>query len=376
MPDKKSTQMEIRQINRNRIYNYLYENQNPISKQSIANALNISFPTVLQNVNELIEQGLVMETGAFDSTGGRKAKAIAFNSTARFSIGLDVTSNHVEIVIIDLAGHVIINERLKCPFSHTISYYRSVANLIEKMIMQASLDRSSILGVGIAVPAIVSEDHQKLTYSSVLGCKEISLHDFSRFIQFPCIFCNDANAAGFAEIWNSDSISAAVYLSLNNSVGGSILIGNAISYGSNQRSGEIGHMTIVPEGRLCYCGKKGCVDAYCSARILSDSTDGNLKLFFDLLNENKEEQVKIWNEYLYYLTITLNNLRMIFDYDIIIGGYAGAYMNQYIDQLREMVAERNTFEHSGSYLRVCNYQLEATAVGAALQYIEEFIKSV
>lgn len=368
--------MEIRQINRNRIYDYLYKNQDPISKQSIANALSISFPTVLQNVKELIDQGLVMETGAFDSTGGRKAKAIAFNNTARFSIGLDVTSNHVGIVIIDLTGNVIANERLKCPFSHSDSYYKSVGALIEKVIMQSSLDRSKILGVGIAVPAIVSEDHQRLTYSSVLGNKGITLNDFARFIEFPCVFCNDANAAGFAETWNSDSISTAVYLSLNNSVGGSILMGNAISYGRNQRGGEIGHMTIVPEGRLCYCGKKGCVDAYCSARILSDSTDGNLKLFFDLLHEKKERQIKIWNEYLYYLTITLNNLRMIFDYDVIIGGYVGAYMNQYIDQLREMAAERNTFERDGSYLRVCNYQLEATAVGAALQYINEFIKSV
>jgi Transcriptional regulator/sugar kinase len=376
MPSQKTTSIEIKQINRNNIYHYLYENKAPMSKQSIAHALDISFPTVCQNVKELIDQGLIIETGAFDSTGGRKAKAIVFNNDARFSIGLDVTRNHIGIVVINLAGRIIRTERLKFPFSHTDAYFKAVSNLIERFIMQAALDRTKIIGVGIAVPAIVSEDRQHLTYSSVLGNADIRLNDFAKFIKFPCVFCNDANAAGFAETWDADLKNNAVYLSLNNTVGGSILMGNVISFGNNQRCGEFGHMTIIPEGRVCYCGKKGCVDPYCSARILSDSTDGNLRLFFDLLRKEGKQQVKIWNEYLYYLSLTLNNLRMIFDCDVIIGGYVGAYMNEYIGRLSAMAAERNTFERDGSYLRVCNYQLEATAVGVALYYVNEFLQAV
>jgi predicted NBD/HSP70 family sugar kinase len=85
-------------------------------------------------------------------------------------------------------------------------------------------------------------------------------------------------------------------------------------------------MTLVPEGELCYCGKRGCVDPYCSASLLSNSTDGSLERFFQLL--------------------------------------------------RELVALHNTFEQDGSYLHICQYRLEATAVDAALQYIEEFLRSV
>lgn len=60
-----STLMDIRQINRRNIYSYLYKSKKAISKQSIANALGISLPTVFQNIKELITEGLVIETGTF-----------------------------------------------------------------------------------------------------------------------------------------------------------------------------------------------------------------------------------------------------------------------------------------------------------------------
>ncbi|MNP72336.1 hypothetical protein D3C76_1688680 [compost metagenome] len=61
---------------------------------------------------------------------------------------------------------------------------------------------------------------------------------------------------------------------------------------------------------------------------------------------------------------------------MILGGYAGAYMEEYIDTLQELAAQKNTFERDGTYLRVCKYKLEATAVGAALELVTEFIDSI
>ena len=366
--------IEVRKINRNAIYKFLYKHD-PISIQEIAHTLKMSLPTVAQNLKELQERDLIIETGLFESTGGRKAKAITYNSL-KYTVGLDITRNHVGIVVIDLSGKVIKNVRKQYPFTNSKEYFKGVGNLVEHFIEDCKIERGKILGVGIALPAILSEDKQLVNYATVIDFKGGSVKDFSEFIPYPCILSNDANAAGFAELWDKEDIQNVVYLSLNNSVGGSIIIGKNIYMGQNQRSGEFGHMTIVQNGRTCYCGQKGCVDAYCSAKILSDSTNGNIAEFFRLLRSNSEPQKALWEEYLTHLVVIINNLRMLYDCNVILGGYAGAYMDEYIEHLRELVSSRNSFEVDGSYLHVCKYKLEATAVGAALQHVESLINNV
>ncbi len=367
--------IEVKKINRQIIYKFLYKHE-PISIQEIAYTLNMSLPTVTQNIKELYERGLVIKTGLFESTGGRKAKAISYNSTARYAIGLDVTRNHVSAVLIDLSGKVIKNERRQFPFENTKEYFRGIGSFVKEFIEDYKINTGEILGVGIALPAIIAPDRETVSYASVIDFKGGKVSAFSEYIPYPCVFSNDANAGGFAEMWGDETFENVVYLSLNNSVGGSIIIKKNIYEGYNHRSGEFGHMTIVPNGRTCYCGKKGCVDAYCSAKFLSDSTNGNIAEFFRLLSIGNKQQKLIWEEYVSHLVIAVNNLRMLFDCNVILGGYAGAYMDEYIDELRELASKYNTFEVDGKYLNVCKYKLETTAVGAALILVEDFIKNV
>ncbi|WP_042332276.1 ROK family transcriptional regulator [Desulfosporosinus orientis] len=366
--------MEVKKMNRNAIYKFLYKRE-PLAIQEIAQSLNMSLPTVTQNIKELQERDLIIETGLFESTGGRKAKAITYNNH-KYAIGLDITRNHVGIVLIDLRGKLLKNVRKKYPFVNSKSYFEGVGNLVKEFINECSIENSNILGVGIALPAILSADKQTVNYATVIDFRGGSVEAFCEFIPYPCILSNDANAAGFAELWNEEDVQDVVYLSLNNSVGGSIIIGKNVFSGQNQRSGEFGHMTIVPNGATCYCGQKGCVDVYCSAKILSDSTNGSIAEFFRLLRLGHQPQKALWEEYLNHLVLVINNLRMLYDCNVILGGYAGAYMDEYIELLRELVSKRNSFEVDGSYLHVCKYKLEATAVGAALQHVERFINSI
>lgn len=367
---------DLRRYNRNRIYRYLYRNTAQ-SMQSIARALQISLPTVSQNLRELEDAGLVLETGAFDSTGGRKAKAVIWNSEARFAVGLDVTRNHVGLVLLNTGGEIVMDRRIKCPFRHSPDYFSRVAGVLREFVDKVEIPPSRLLGVGIAVPAIVSENGQRLTYSPVLGTAGLVIDDFQKALGLPCVFVNDANAGGFAETWQADRTQELfVYLSLSNSVGGAIIHNNGICYGHNQRGGEFGHMTLVPDGRPCYCGQRGCVDAYCAAHLLSDTTDGNLAKFFHELKSGRPAQQAVWQEYVSHLTLTVSNLRMVFDGRVILGGYVGAYIGDLINDIRVPVANRNTFEPDGSYVHACAYRLEAAAVGAGLHYINELLEQI
>jgi predicted NBD/HSP70 family sugar kinase len=378
---QKAISSEIRKINRNLIYHYLYDHP-AISKQDLSNALGMSMPTITLNLTELITQGLVKNTEQLQSTGGRKARTLSVNPSARHAIGLDITTHNIGAVIVDLGGSIVVSKRVQAPFSSTEFYFKGLATLIEDLIEEAGIDRQTILGVGLAVPAIISKDGQTLAYASFLNFTNGQLRDFAGFIKYPSRFVNDANAGGFAEFWTNTALRndsedrGVVYLSVNNSVGGAFLVNGRIFVGDDQRASEFGHMTLIPGGRTCYCGQKGCVDAYLGAGRLTEGFQGSLSAFFESLRGGDSASADRWNEYMNYMALAVNNLHMAFNTDVIIGGHVGGYMSPYIDQLRDVISRKNPFSMSGSYLKDCAYKREATAVGAAMLFISEFMDSI
>lgn len=367
--------IEIKRINRNMIYNLIMK-KDKISKQEIAYELNLSLPTVTQNLNELTEMGLIRENGTFESTGGRKAKVITKISDAKVAIGLDITKNHICIVMVDLEGNIVTSVRKQLHLVDSDESYIKIGNEIDQFIKNSNIDSAKVLGVGITLPAIISDDGKVMNSASTLELSCDFYDKLSNYMVYPYSLYNDANGGGFAELWSRSKCDKVIYISLSYTVGGSILFNNKIYYGDNQRSGEFGHMTIVPNGRACHCGKKGCADSYCSTHILSDCSEGNLDNFFNLLESGSRIHQNVWEEYLYYLSIMVNNIRMFFDCDIIIGGYLGQYIGKHMDELKELVSKRNTFENDPSYLKVSKYHLEASPVGGALLYIDSFLHNL
>lgn len=386
MENKRASNIEVKKINRNQIFRYVNK-YGRVSKPDITLALGISMPTVLQNINELIEQNLVREVGLFDSTGGRKAIAIAPIHESHYAIGIDITQNHIGLVLTDLSGEVLRHTRVYKPFMNDKSYYKELGTKALQFMEDGNISKDVFLGFGISVPGIVDPQSKKITFSHALGISNVTCDVFQQFIPYPCIFINDANASGIAEIYNAEKGYNAVYLSLSNSVGGAIIeerqsylnqntIYDMLYLGDNWRSGEFGHVALIPGGKQCYCGKQGCFDSYCSAKNLSKYTNGKLEDFFMELEAGNEEFKTTWEEYINYLAIKVNSLRMTFDCRVIIGGYVGSFIEPYISDLREKAAMLNTFETDASYIQPCKYRIEASALGSALLYIEEFIRSI
>lgn len=374
MTNKPASNMDVKQRNRSNTLRCILT-QDHISQMELTQRLGLSWPTVLQNVKELTQLGLIQEAGQYESTGGRKAKAYAPIRDARLAVGLDLTGNHISIVLIDLCGQLVRYKRKISPFSLSQEYMQTLGELVRQFIAENHA-QDRILGIGISLPGIVSEAEDFLVYSHILNVRDVPTSTFCQQLPYPCNFINDANAAGLAEIYGNPTAKNLIYLSLSNSVGGAILIHDSLYTGSNLRAGEFGHNTLVPHGRTCYCGKKGCVDAYCSAKVLSEYTKGNLPDFFQGLREGNPRLLQVWQEYLEYLAIAINNLRMSFDCSVIAGGYVGAFLEEFGGPLGPLLKERNTFQADASYFKPCRYKLEASAVGAALVQVETFIQNL
>ena len=367
--EQKISNAETKRLNKIKIAKYVYHHGGS-SKQEIAADLGLSMPTVLQRVKELLEEGILIQTGEYESTGGRKAKILSIAPDISYAVGMDITRNHISFVLLDVSGRLVFQKRIRCAFENDDAYYRELGRSLDTFLERCRADRDKILGVGISIPGIVDEERCFMSQSHVLRLEEFDLKKLAAYIPYRTGFRNDANSAAYAELRGAGQ--NTIYLSLSNTVGGAIYINGRIYNGQHFRSAEFGHMILVPGGKPCYCGKKGCMDSYCSASVLSRWTNDNLELFFSGLERGNMVCRNAWTEYLSYLAIAITNLRMAFDCDVILGGYVGGYLDSYMSELEEKMAAYEIFEADEKYVRTGRYKHEAAAIGAGIRFVEEY----
>ncbi|MCH4031185.1 MAG: ROK family transcriptional regulator [Lachnospiraceae bacterium] len=370
-----SNSNDIKHEKRQQIFRCILKEKST-SRQDIAHELHISMPTALQYITELQNRNFIREDGLFRSTGGRKAGRLTIASDTAYFIGADITKGHISYVLTNLAGELVSHERIPLPYQNMPEYYQQFQKKLLEFIGKNKVPKEKISGVGFAIPGILDAACTTILDSHVLGLKNLSVLPFAEGTSCPVLFLNDANAAAVAEMHATEATDKPrdfVYLSLSNSIGGAVFVDGHLYRGTNQRSGEFGHMRIVPGGKKCYCGQRGCLDAYCSALTLSPEGK-HLERFFSKLQKKDKTATRQWDMYLKMLSLAIINIRMAYDCPIILGGYVGNFIEPYMPQLCQIVSGMDPFEtDSFSYLHACHYQLEASAFGASLAILDSFI---
>ena len=377
MSIEKISANEIKIKNRQLIYQYIRTHKQAPKRDIVAD-LCLSLPTVTQNLEYLKEQNLIDTSQKVTNTGGRNATAFAYIPDAKIAIGVYITAHQMSAVALNLSGEVIgfVSERAEFALDDD-NYLRKLGDLVESVKKEAGEDKP-LLGVGIAVPGLVSSDGETVTYGLTLDFTGKKKEEIAKYIPYECRLFHDSSAAGYMEAWTGNKIKNGFYISLNNSVGGAVIIDNILYEGNTQKGGEIGHMTVeTQKGKKCYCGKYGCFETVCSTEVLVQHTNGRLDEFFKLLKSADETAILVWNQYLEDLSLAVHNIRMLFDGNVILGGYIGPYIEEYMDNLRRRVDERNPFgDKAENYLMVCHCKTEAAASGAAAYYIERFLDEI
>ncbi|WP_342982498.1 ROK family transcriptional regulator [Ruminococcus sp. 2227st1_E6_2227SCRN_220401] len=342
------------------------------TKADLSRNLNLSMPTVISNVNEMLEQKLLIEIGEMKSNGGRKAKAYGIRKDYCFALGIDITRRHVGMVLVNLNGEIVKQERIRKEFVSDITYCRGLERQLFDFYF-GEVEKEKILGVGISIPGIINQKEKLLVKSHALNLENYSLKMLEQMIPFQVYFENDANAAMLAE--NLETEENVIYVSLNNTLGGGVYINSELYTGKWQKAGEFGHMILHPGGRKCYCGKLGCADAYCAASVLTHNGQEPLEKFMNQIDKNQETNI-IWQEYLEDLAILISNLRMSFDADIILGGDVGGYLADNMTDLEDKLFKYNFFDKDVSYIKNCSYKKEASAVGVAKYFLRQFMETI
>jgi len=370
-----STTTDLKWINRNKVYRYIYENDK-VSKQDLVRALGLSLPTISQNLSELFDMGLLRYAGKFESSGGRKPKKISIIPDARMVIGVEIKMEHINILAIDLKGNIRPSERLDYNFEVSDRYGIFLAAEIENYIRIKAINPEIILGVGISIPGVLSEDKKNLINAPTLRTRQVPIEAIAKYISHKTFIENDANAGGFAELHSRKDLEALAFLSVSEGVGGSFAYNGVLYRGMNNRGAEFGHMTVVNNGKQCACGKSGCLEAYISTSVLGYGKGHQVDTFFEKLKEADADCKEIWEEYLSFLCMGVNNIRTVFDCDVILGGTLARYVGDYFEDIKTRLGRINVFDNNADYLHLSNYTSNASAIGTALHFADEYIKTV
>lgn len=275
-----------------------------------------------------------------------------------FSIGIDIGGMSIKAGLVDANGTIITKNIVKTAKTADVCIGNMVAQ-INQLLSDNNLTVSDLKGIGIGCPGAVSSDSGVVNFLPNLGWLNIPLKErLQKYFDLPIIISNDANVATLAEViyGSAKEFSTAIMFTLGTGVGGGIVIDNKLYEGTNGRGAELGHCTLIMNGKPCTCGRNGCVEAYVSATAFIEQTkeamlkdkssilweycNGDInnvdgKMAFTAEKQGDVTAQKVIDNYVMYLSESILNMLNIFRPQAFI---LGGGISQQGENLTERVA--------------------------------------
>jgi len=258
-------------------------------------ALGISVPTATKIVGELISDGYLQEQGKVGTTGGRRPNIYGLNPDAGYFLGVDVARQHFHIAISDFSGEVkFFIQDIAFVLEANADSFRTICRKIKTVVQDSGVEWHKILGVGISLSGRVNPE--KGFSLSFFVSDDIPLKDiFERELGVPVNLENDSRAMTYGEHMSlgKDADPNMLFINLSWGLGMGMILDGKLYYGTSGFSGEIGHVPLLNNNRICRCGKIGCLETEASGsaltRWITDRlTEGRRSSLNSIYKENGE----------------------------------------------------------------------------------------
>jgi predicted NBD/HSP70 family sugar kinase len=241
----------------------------PVTRARIAQATSLTKATVSSLVDDLLSARLVTELGP-EARGevGRPGSALALNRTGFVGVGLELNVDYVAVCVTDLVGRVrYLRTRPRDNRGQPPTRVLGRAVRMAHTAMRAAeAEGLTIAGLAVAVPGLVEPGQGLLHVAPNLEWVDVPvaqiLKDRLAPRDPPVIVDNEANLAALGELWfgGHERLTDFVHISGEIGVGGGIVIGGELYRGASGFAGEVGHVTVQPDGPRCRCGARGCLE--------------------------------------------------------------------------------------------------------------------
>ena len=261
-----STTRDLRRSNRIAILRELLF-AGPTSRLALANQTGLSAGTVGIVVGELLDEGLAVEIGSEESSGGRPRTILQVDAHRGLAVGVDLGERGLRAEAFDLAwtrrADLFVDFAAAGADPEVV--VAQIASAVDEVVARSGLPSARVLGVGVSVPGVVERSADAEVYAAAFGWDGVPLGRLLRAaIQGTVIVDNGAKTMGQAELWFGAGKGAtdAVVALLGIGVGAAVITEGRLYRGSRSSAGEWGHTPIVVDGDSCRCGSRGCLEAY------------------------------------------------------------------------------------------------------------------
>lgn len=261
-----------------------------ISRREIADMTGLSKAAVSTIVAELIDAGLVEETGSQSNAIGRPRILLSLVPQAGLALGAELTAHECRVVLTDLRATPLRRVVRPVP-GHDLAVDTLLAILQEAVAeVTQGVETSKILGMGLTLPAVVDPSTGTVLLSVILPWQNVALGDtLNRRFPYPVVIFSRGSAATWGERWYGAGQNAQnmLYVRVGSGIVAGLVLNGQPYLGQGFGAGELGHMTVQPDGMLCRCGNRGCLATVAT-------TDALLSRTRQLLREQPDNP--LWTE--------------------------------------------------------------------------------
>lgn len=341
----------------------------PLSRSKLAKMTGLNKATVSNIVRELIKKRFIIELGTRDTkaTIGPPSIDLDINPNAGWIIGAEIGNNSISVILTDLSPRILWRRFQKTAQPNDLdAVLAQTLNLLTEAYAEGKKSDIPILGLGLAVPGLVDISTGTLLFTPYQNWRDVPLlHLIESQIDVPIYIGNKAHMAALGESYfgtarDSDFV---LYINAGFSLSSGIVLYGDVLPGTTDLAGEVGHMTVDPNGLRCQCGNIGCWETTANQQALhrriqgaiasgQDSsliqfTQGNLNelslsLILEAADSGDEVALNALEETGYWLGIGIANLINILNPQMVVFGGTLSTAHKYLlPTIQEVVAERS-----------------------------------
>lgn len=306
-------------------------------------------------------------------------------------LGIDLGGTNIAAGVVDENGKIITKGSVPTMKErHYTEIIRDMASLCEELVKESGAAMSDIKAAGIGSPGTVDNKAGMVVYSNNIKMEHAPVvSELQKYINIPMNIENDANAAAYGEYYAcARSACSFVFVTLGTGVGGGVIIDGRIYRGFNGAGAELGHTSIVMDGKECTCGKRGCLEGYASVTALIEQTremmdkcpsssmhewvkeHGKIsgRTAFECAVKGDEAAIAVKNQYIRYVAEGVSNIVNIFQPQmLVIGGGISKEGDTLLVPIREFVYANDYNKYMPkTEIKIAELYNDAGIIGAAM----------
>ncbi|MED4040034.1 ROK family protein [Niallia taxi] len=368
----------IKKLNRSSIIRIIIK-EGMISRADLSKVTDLTRATISVQVADLLAEGLIVETQLEHNSVGRKPIMLSLNGNAGYALGIDLDSGKISFILSDLLGQPVSTKSVELKTNDYDKILPILIEAIKEFLKSTPESEYGIVGIVIAIHGLVSKD-ENIHFVPRLDWSNIHLKaDLEKEINIPIYIENNANLCSFAErVYQHHETEYLLCTTLYSGIGIGMMMNDEFFRGHDGFAGEAGHMIIVPGGKPCNCGNKGCWEKYASEASIFDHLSSTRKienLTYDQIQawieSGDEEVIDLMEQLLYYLSIGLNNLINMYNPDTLV--LESELLRIYPDSLEKIKANLSSSTSHYQGLLISPLGKGAVVLGACALAIKNFL---